>query len=120
MNRDKFLKDITSMAISDSIVSEIAAAYGCSLPQDVSQVLSVNKDGCFVEGGAFRRLLSTDEILHASAELHVDFTRHGILPLFDVGDNNFIVYDYKQGKWKKFNIVDETPFGVKSSLQDIL
>ena len=44
------------------------------------------------------RLLSLEEILNAPEELSVDFVSHGLLPVFDVFDNDFICYQTKDGK----------------------
>lgn len=120
MNSKEFLKIATKSAISTEILDKINHIYKCDLPNGVAQILSVNQSGCFLDGGPFRRLLSLEEIVNASAELHVDFAAHGLVPIFDINDNNFIVFDFIHCQWKKFNIVDETPYGAANSLQDIL
>ena len=127
MIREVFFNAAENASISTELANKINSAYQTVLPQDVLKLLGVEPNGCFLEkiGILFLRvtlcrLLSTDEILNASKELHVDFVAHGVIPLFDKSDNNFIVYDYKNNQWKKFNIVDETSYGAKNSLKDIL
>ena len=120
MNREEFLTTVTKTVVSSDVLERIHHIYGCVLPNEVAQVLCVNQSGCFLDGNPFRRLLSLEEVANAAAELHVNFAAHGVVPLFDADDNNFIVFDFIHGQWKKFNIVDETSYGTKSSLQDIL
>lgn len=66
------------------------------------------------------RLLSLEEILNAPEELSVDFVSHGLLPVFDAFDNDFICYQVKNGKWCMFNIVDEVSFKKDSTLAELL
>ena len=66
------------------------------------------------------RILSFDEIINAEKELHVDFKSNQIIPLVDCGENDFIVYHFFDKIWSKFNIVDETVFKKKNSLQELL
>lgn len=66
------------------------------------------------------RLLSLEEILNADEDLQVDFVQYGLIPVFDVYDNDFICYQTKDGNWCKFNIVDEIRFQKDSRLEDLL
>lgn len=120
MKRETFYKTITGTTINHEIVDKIQQAYGTVFPAEVQKILSINLQGDFIEGAKFCRLLSAKEILNASAELHVDFTKHGIIPVFDIEDNNFVVFDFKNGCWKNFNIVDEVPYGGRLSLDAII
>ncbi len=63
----------------------------------------VNREPIFLEDN--QRLLSEDEILNYNAELEIVIKN--IIPLIDFYDNNFLVYDELEKKFKMFNIVDE-------------
>lgn len=120
MKRETFLETVAGTAINREIVDKVQQAYGTILPAEVQKILSISPQGEFIDGANFCRLLSAKEILNASAELHVDFTKHGFIPVFDIEDNNFVVFDFKNGSWKNFNIVDEVPYGGQSSLDAII
>lgn len=120
MDREEFLSSLNKTAISTENVDKIKQIYGCTPSVELKKILSFDNNGIFFDGGSFCRLLSLDEIINATRELHVDFVKHGFVPLFDIEDNNFIVWDFANNCWKKFNIVDETPYGTRKSLTEIL
>ena len=120
MNHEVFFNAVAKAVVSPELTDRMNQIYKSNLPNEVARLFSVCPEGCFLEGNNFRRLMSIEEIANAPSELHVNFASLGIIPLFDTGDNDFIVYDFIHGCWKKFNIVDETPFGAKKTLQDIL
>ena len=53
-------------------------------------------------------------------DLHVSFRDKEIIPLIDCGENDFIVYHFMDKIWSKFNIIDETVFKKKNSLEELL
>ena len=120
MNRAEFILALSKTASDEKKVEAIQQIYGKNLPSDVQKVISFDSRGTFLDGDHFCRLLSFDEISKASEELHVDFVRHCIVPLFDIGDNDFIVFDLQKSCWEKFNIVDEVSYGEKESVSEII
>ncbi len=120
MTKQEFILALSNVVPSIELVSKIKQVYECTIPNEVEKIISFNADGTFLDGGAFCRLLCFDEILKASEELHVNFKQYGIIPFFDIEDNNFIVFNFKKMIWEKFNIVDETSYGAKKSLSEIL
>ena len=52
--------------------------------------------------------------------LHVEFKKKGLLPVADCRENDFILYDFINGMWAKFNIVDEIIFKERLSLEELL
>lgn len=109
MTPTEFQTSASSLAIDMTLARTLALAYRSEIPEKVLALCQMAPDGDFFEG-KFCRKLSVREILHATGDLHVDFVRTGFLPLFDCGDNDFIVYRFSDGKWLKFNIVDEITF----------
>mgnify|MGYP005773220979 CR=1 FL=1 len=117
MNKNEFLKTVTETNINYNIIKEIEQIYGCLSSSTVKQLVSVQKETLFFDDF---RLLSNDEIINATEQLHVDFVTKNILPLIDCGDNDFIVFHIKTNKWSRFNIVDECSFKERDSLEEVL
>ena len=107
MTSKELLDKLTQTEPSPTFLSQAEKCYGPIRDPEVKRLLSLQKDALFFDDC---RLLSHDEILHASEQLHVDFPEKGILPLIDCGDNDFIVFHLKTGRWSRFNIVDESTF----------
>ena len=120
MNREQFIASLNNTSVSSTIIAKVKKIYGSSLDVSIQKLLSFDSNGMFLDDGAFCRLLSTNEITNAASELHVDFPGLGLIPFFDIEDNNFIVYDMRNKCWKKFNIVDETAYGTQATLSAIL
>lgn len=92
-----------------TLAQQLGMAYGCTIPEDVVSLVATFPNGEFLEG-PFCRKMSVREVLAAENFLHVDFRRHAIVPVFDCGDNDFICFQLANGRWTKFNIVDEISF----------
>lgn len=120
MNRDEFFQRILTVSINEASLTGIFHNFTTKLPITVKKILSVVPNGDFIDGGTFCRIMATDEIANASLELHVDFSKHSYLPIFDTGENDFIVFDYQNNQWAKFNIVDEVGFNFTNDLSVLL
>lgn len=64
------------------------------------------------------RLLSKEEILNYKEELSVEMDN--IIPLIDLYDNNFLIYNITEDVFEKLNIVDETVFGKTNTIENYL
>lgn len=64
------------------------------------------------------RLLSKEEILNYKEELSVEMDN--IIPLIDLYDNNFLIYNINEDVFEKINIVDETVFGKTNTIENYL
>jgi hypothetical protein len=85
--------------------------YKVQLPEAVKRVVSIiGSNTLFYEDKDILRSLSESEVLNATKDLSVDFVGKSLLPLFDIGDNDFIVYDLSEKCWYLFDIVDEVKF----------
>lgn len=120
MNLKDTLSKISALPIDSSFVSKVEDLYKTSIPEDVKRMLSISKDAVFYDDASLLRGLSNEEILNASSDMAVDFSDKHILPVFDVGDNDYIVYDFEEKCWYKFNIVDEIKFSKANSLSEYL
>jgi hypothetical protein len=95
------------LAHKTASVEAIQKAYGASeLPKEIAG----DPKGGFAQGASFLRRLSHKDILSAQEDLGVQFSKLGLIPLFDKGDNDYVVYDFRNKRWKLFNIADNTAF----------
>lgn len=118
MTRSEYISALEGLKIDSSKVSKLEKNYETSFSDVVKKIIS-NADETIFFDEAFR-VLSFDEVEDAEKDLHVDFKNKGIIPLLDCGENDFIVYHFKDDIWSKFNIIDETVFKKKKSLAELL
>lgn len=64
------------------------------------------------------RLLSKEEIINYKKELNIEMDN--IIPLIDLYDNNFLIYNINENVFEKLNIVDKTIFGKINSIEEYL
>lgn len=118
MTGEAYLNGIPEMKTDVNKVKKIQEVYETVLPDTIQKILSNNDEPVFLDSGI--RILSFDEIVAAEEELHTDFKTRGILPLADCGENDFIVYHFKEQVWSKFNINDEIIFKRRKELKELL
>jgi hypothetical protein len=116
------LKDVISkladVQVDNDFAAQLEKMYSVALPDEVKRIVSLSKDTAPYEDFSLLRGLSHAEIKDASPDMSVDFISKGILPLFDVGENDYIVYDVREKAWYKFNIVDEIKFSKVQELSE--
>ena len=117
MNKNQFLLVADAAQVNEKALKKITKLYGEIKSAQIKKVLSIQTDTLFFDD---YRLLAHDEIINANEELHVNFTSKRILPLIDCGENDFIVYNLLKNNVSKFNIVDETFFKERATLNDLL
>ena len=117
MTRKEYLQEINECKINIYQVEKIEKIYGKGLPDIVKQMVSYSEDSIFFDDGW--RTLALSEIEDAEQDLHVEFVRQEIIPVVDCGENDFIVYHFVEKIWSKFNIIDETIFKKKCSLEEL-
>lgn len=118
MTGKEYLKSLVSIKVNKEISKKIISVYSDNLPEIVLKIASNAKEPIFLDDDS--RILSYDEMIDAEQDLRVQFKEKGIIPLVDCGENDFIVYHFENKIWSKFNIVDETVFKKKDSLEELL
>ena len=118
MTKAEFIKSINEASIDNSKEKKIEDLYADNLPEVIKRIISCNDSSIFLDDEI--RILSFTEIIDAEKDLHVDFHSIGVIPMVDCGDNDFIVYDYNNSTWAKFNIVDKTIFKKRATLEELL
>jgi hypothetical protein len=118
VNIHDFLSRVEQQSINTQFINKLTETYGTKFIEYVEKLLSVSSDGIFFENDDILRLLSHKEILNACEELSVNFIELQLIPVFDTGDNDYIVFDIENKNWCKFNIVDSVKFKQKSLLSE--
>ena len=118
MIKKEYLEHLSKKRIESKKVTKVQEIYGAEFPEIVNKIISNSNESIFFDDGC--RMLSFDEIVDAENDLHVDFKEKGIIPLVDCGENDFVVYHFKDAIWSKFNIIDETVFKKKNCIDELL
>lgn len=118
MKKNEYLNSLEFVAIDAKKIEKIQRTYSVDLPEVIRKMITVANKPLFFDDGT--RMLSFEEIVDAEKDLHVAFKEKGIIPLVDCGENDFIVYHFRDRIWSKFNIVDETVFKKKNKLEELL
>lgn len=120
MDTKQFITTINGTHPLDSIYTRIEKKYGSELPDEVRRILTLSRESLFWDTSRFCRLLSLPEIISASENLHVNFTELHMIPCFDCGENDFIVYLIDKNQWAMFNIIDECMWKQCTDLKTLL
>ena len=112
------ISKLNDVKIDNDFITQLENMYNAVLPDVVKRIASLSKDMVPYEDFSLLRGLSHAEIIDASADMSVDFISKHLIPFFDVGDNDFIVYDVVEQTWYKFNIADEVKFSKVQNLSD--
>jgi len=110
------LAELDRVEIDSSIISEIEALYKTKLTSEVKKVISLNKDGVSYDDKSVFNGLSANAILNAYNDLYVDFVGLQLLPLFDIGDNDYIVFNIKKRCYAIYDISDDDEYSEESDL----
>jgi hypothetical protein len=94
--------------------------YRTDFPKEVKQIVSLSKDTVFYSDLPILRGLSHKEIINVSDDMSVNFIEKRILPLFDIGDNDYIIYDIHEKTYYKFNITDEVKFDRSNNIYTLI
>lgn len=118
MTGKEYLNKLNNVAPDTDRSKKIESLYSENLPEIIFKIATDANETVFLDDD--KRVLAYDEIIDAEKDLHIDFKGKGVVPLIDCGENDFIVYNFKTDIWSMFNIIDETIFRKKDSLDDLL
>ena len=68
----------------------------------------------------FLRQLDFDSVKNFIKEYGTDVLTKNLIPLFDIADAEFIVYDLNDNSWGILHIDDKQPYSKKKTLMDVL
>ncbi|MDD4054163.1 MAG: hypothetical protein PHZ20_04995 [Bacilli bacterium] len=90
--------------------------FSIKIEGELKEILSLCKDEpIFYEEE--KRLLSIGEILNSKEELSLN---ENVIPIIDLYDNEFLVYDIANSQFTKFDISTETRFGKIESTREYI
>lgn len=118
MTKKEYIKGIKECDVVSDRVTAINSIYNSEISGILANVISFADSIDFFDEE--RRALSFKEICNPKKYLCFDFVSIGLVPVIDSYDNTYIVYIISEDKWAKFNIVDETLFKKKKSLEELV
>ena len=113
--RDALVK-LDKVQIDKEAVSKIEALYKTKFSTELQKVISLNKEGVSYDDKSVFNGLSADAILNAYNDLYIDFVSLNLVPLFDIGDSEYIVYNTKKRCYALYDISDDDEYREASEL----
>ena len=113
--RDALAK-LDKVEIDKEVISELEALYKTKFPEELKKVISMNSEGVSYDDKSVFNGLSSKAILSAYDDLYIDFVSLQLLPLFDIGDSEYIVYDFKKRRYAIYDISDDDEYSEESDL----
>lgn len=106
--------------INEQFVNLVETIYSCSLPDFVKHLLSLSGEDIDYETktGLIRKL--SDELITSPEELGGNLIELGFLPLFDLYDNDYLCYDFRNYSWCMFNTVNGLAYNKQLNFSDVL
>ena len=101
MEKKEYLLKVRQAEIDSEKVEKVTKLYGAEMPDIIQRIVSYGQEAVFFDDGV--RVLAYEEIIDA-----------------ECGENDFIVYHFNDNIWSKFNIVDESVFKKKKSIEELL
>jgi len=113
--RDALVK-LDNVEIDKAVTSEIETLYKAKFPIELQKVISLNKDGVSYDEKSVFNGLSSNAILKAYDDLYIDFVGLNLVPLFEIGDNEYIVYDLKKKCYALYDISEDDEYSEERDL----
>jgi len=110
------LARLNNVEIDKTVIGEIETLYKTTLSNELKKVISLNKAGVSYDDKSVFNGLSSNAIINAYNDLYIDFVGLNLLPLFDIGDNEYIVYDLKKRCYALYDISDDDEYSEESDL----
>lgn len=120
MTKQDFIAAVQEAAPNASLIGAIERKYNVSFPESIAKILSVLPQGGFLAGSDLCRVMSTSEIILANETLHTDFVGKKLLPMLDLGDNIFVVFDSNRQVFGRFSLNDDLVYRCEEKLSDII
>lgn len=119
MTKREFIFAAQNATPNASLMEALKHKYSVSFPESIGKNLSVLPQGGFLEGDDFCRVMSSSEIVSANETLHTDFVGKKLIPILDLGDNVFVVFDGNRQEFGRFSLNDELVYTHSDKLEDI-
>ncbi len=118
MYRKEFYDKVKAAAENKAVKEKLEAVYGEIVPDEIVSILSLfSKPELFDENES--RTLSVNEVMHAEEDLQVPFKTNYLVPIVDIGNNDYIVYNGEKRVWCIYNILDEILYDESKSFEEL-
>lgn len=118
MTSKQYVLGIISTKENKDKIEKLETLYKTSFPDVIKKIISAADEPQFFDDDS--RMMSFDEMIDAENDLHIEFSKLGIFPIIDCGENDFIVYHTKSKSWSKFNINEEITYDTKNTLEELI
>lgn len=127
-SHNELKKEIQKMFEPNSMINrnvqEMELIYGIKLKvsSNIAKFISnLSAEPIFYKSTPkFLRQLDFDSIKNFHNEYGIDVSTKKLIPLFDIADAQFIVYDLNDDSWGIWHIDDKQPYSKKKILMDVL
>jgi len=110
------LAELDNVEIDRANTSKIETLYKTKFSIELQKIISLNKGGVSYDDKSVFNGLSAKAILNAYNDLYIDFVGLNLVPLFDIGDNEYIVYDLKKKCYALYDISEDDEHSEESDL----
>jgi len=110
------LEGLDNVEIDRSITNKIEELYKAKFSSELLKVISLNKGGVSYDDKSVLNGLSAKAILNAYNDLYIDFVSLNLVPLFDIGDSEYIIYDLKKKCYALYDISEDDEYSEASDL----
>lgn len=118
MTLKEYLDALKSVDIKKERVDKLIEIYGNEIPDIVQRIASFDMEDYFLDDEI--RILSFEGILFADDDLNARFKDARLIPLADLMDGDYAVYNCVTGKWNMCNAYEGILFNEQDSLEKIL
>ena len=118
MTIKEYLDALEAVEINKERVDKLIEIYGNEIPTIVQKIASFDMEDYFL--GDEIRILSFDGIIYADDDLNARFKDARLIPLADLMDGDYAVYNCVTGKWNMCNAYEGILFDEQDSLEKLL
>ena len=118
MTRKEFLESLYSIEVNSNLEKKLLSKYKMDIPEIILKTLSKYPvPELFDENES--RTISVEEVMNAEEDNGVPFASVFIIPIVELGDNDFIVFDGNNHNWCIYNILDEITFDKTDTFEEL-
>lgn len=118
MTIKEYLDTLETVTINEERVAKLVDIYGEDIPNIVKQIASFDMDDYFLDDEI--RILSFEGIVFADEDLNARFKDARLIPLVDLMDGDYAVYNCVTSKWNMCNAYEGILFNEQDSLDKLL
>ena len=118
MTIKEYFEELEKAEINKDRVDKLKQIYGCDIPEIVQRIASYDMDDYFIDEEI--RVLSFNGIIFIDEDLDTRFQDARLIPLMDLMDGDYAVYNCVTSKWNMCNAYEGVLFNEQDSLENLL